>query len=184
LGFDAAVDRTSPDFRAELKAATPDRIDVYFDNTGGEVLGACLSRMATHGRIVCGGAVSAYDTATPGPSPRGLPGLLVNNRVRMEGFLVFDFEDRYDEVRAELSAWIVEGRLRPRLAEYEGWDRRPPPSSTCSVGPPSAPPSSASEPAVRHHTAAWLGDGTSPPVGVEWFYGVEHQEPTSGSTCA
>jgi NADPH-dependent curcumin reductase CurA len=125
LGFDAAINRQSAGFRAELKAATPDRIGVYFDNTGGEVLGAALSRMATHGRIVCCGAVSAYDTTTPGPSPRGIPGLLVNNRVRMEGFLVFDFEDRYDEARRELSGWIEQGRLRPRHVDYQGLGAAP-----------------------------------------------------------
>ena len=125
LGFDVALNRSSPDFRAAFKAATAQRIDVYFDNTGGEVLGAALSRMATHGRIVCCGAVSAYDTTTPGPSPRGIPGLLVNNRVRMEGFLVFDFEDRYAEGRAQLTEWIDEGRLRPRHVDYEGLDAAP-----------------------------------------------------------
>jgi NADPH-dependent curcumin reductase CurA len=125
LGFDAAVDRTSPEFRNELKAATPNRVDVYFDNTGGEVLGAALFRMATHGRIACCGAVSAYDTTTPGPSPRGIPGLLVNNRVRMEGFLVFDFADRYGEARADLTRWIGEGRLRPRHVDHDGLGAAP-----------------------------------------------------------
>jgi len=119
LGFDAAVNRRSPDFRAEFKAATPDRIGVYFDNTGGEILGSALFRMATHGRIVCCGAVSAYDTADPSPSPRGIPGLLVNNRVRMEGFLVFDFADRYDEARRRMTSWIEAGDLQPRHVEYE-----------------------------------------------------------------
>ena len=120
LGFDAALNRRSSDFRAEFKDATPDRIDVYFDNTGGEILGSALFRMATHGRIVCCGAVSAYDTADPGPSPRGIPGLLVNNRVRMEGFLVFDFADRYAEARDRLTSWIDSGELRPRHVEYQG----------------------------------------------------------------
>lgn len=125
LGFDAAINRRSDRFRDELKAATPDRVHVYFDNTGGEVLGAALFRMATHGRIACCGAVSAYDTSTPGPSPRGIPGLLVNNRVRMEGFLVFDFADRYDEARAQLTTWIDEGRLRPRHVDYDGLGAAP-----------------------------------------------------------
>lgn len=120
LGFDAAVNRKSSDFRAQFKDATPDRINVYFDNTGGEILGSALFRMAPHGRIVCCGAVSAYDTANPDPSPRGIPGLLVNNRVRMEGFLVFDFADRFAQARSQLLGWIGDGSLRPRHVEYEG----------------------------------------------------------------
>jgi NADPH-dependent curcumin reductase CurA len=97
LGFDAAISRKADDFRDQFKAATPDRIDVYFDNTGGEILGSAPFRMNTHGRIVCCGVVSQYDTSSPGPGPgpgpRGIPGLLVNNRVRMQGFLIFDYAD-------------------------------------------------------------------------------------------
>ncbi|MBX3705281.1 MAG: NADP-dependent oxidoreductase [Pseudomonadales bacterium] len=120
LGFDAAVNYKDPDFRGAFKAATPDRIDVYFDNTGGDILGAALFRMNTHGRIVCCGAVSQYDTTSPSGSPRGIPGLLVNNRIRMEGFLVFDYADRYDAARAEITGWIERGELVPRVSEYQG----------------------------------------------------------------
>lgn len=122
LGFDAVVNRKSKDFRAEFKAATPERIDIYFDNTGGEVLGASLFRMAPHGRIVCCGAVSAYDTSQPDPSPRGVPGLLVNNRVRMEGFLVFDHEAEYGAARTQLLHWHQVGKLEARAFEHQGLD--------------------------------------------------------------
>ncbi len=125
LGFDAAINYKDPDFRSAFKAATPDRIDVYFDNTGGEVLGSALFRMNTHGRIVCCGVVSQYDTANPEPGPRGVPGLLVNNRVRMEGFLVFDFEDRYDEARRQLTDWANSGAVRPRVTEFNGLESAP-----------------------------------------------------------
>jgi NADPH-dependent curcumin reductase CurA len=120
LGFDVAVNYRDPEFRARFKEATPGKIDVYFDNTGGDVLGAALFRMNTHGRIVCCGAVSQYDTASPSGSPRGIPGLLVNNRVRMEGFLVFDYADRYDAARAEMGGWIERGELKPRVTEFQG----------------------------------------------------------------
>ena len=125
LGFDAAVNYKSDDFRAEFKAAAPNRIDVYFDNTGGDILGSALFRMNAHGRIVCCGAVSQYDTAHPAGGPRGVPGLLVNNRVRMEGFLVFDYSERYTEARTALRAWIDSGELRPRVTEFQGLERAP-----------------------------------------------------------
>jgi NADPH-dependent curcumin reductase CurA len=123
LGFDAAVSYKDPDFRNAFRAATSDRINVYFDNTGGAVLESALFRMAAHGRIVCCGAVSMYDTSHPGPGPRGVPGLLVNNRVRMEGFLVFDYRDRFAEARADLSGWVDSGALVPRTTEFEGLDQ-------------------------------------------------------------
>ena len=125
LGFDATVNYKSDDFRAEFKAATPDRIDVYFDNTGGDILGSALFRMNTHGRIVCCGVVSQYDTGSPSPGPRGIPGLLVNNRVRMQGFLIFDYADRFPEARAELAGWIESGMLTARTTVYEGLSEAP-----------------------------------------------------------
>jgi NADPH-dependent curcumin reductase CurA len=125
LGFDEALNYKDGNFRAAFKDATPNRIDVYFDNTGGDILGSALFRMNTHGRIVCCGAVSQYDTANPSGSPRGLPGLLVNNRVRMEGFLVFDYADRYDSARVEMMRWIERGELVPRVTQFDGLDAAP-----------------------------------------------------------
>lgn len=125
LGFDAAVDHRSDTFRDDFKAATADGIDVYFDNTGGDILGAALRRMKPHGRIVCCGVVSQYDTADPQPGPRGIPGLLVNNRVRMEGFLVFDYAPRYDEARATMRGWLDDGQIESLHDEVDGLENAP-----------------------------------------------------------
>ena len=125
LGFDAAVNYKSPDFRQEFREACADGIDIYFDNTGGEVLGGALRRMKPHGRIVCCGVVSQYDTGNPAPGPRGIPGLLVNNRVRMEGFLVFDYAARYGEARAQMKAWVEAGELKPLQDEFQGLEEAP-----------------------------------------------------------
>jgi NADPH-dependent curcumin reductase CurA len=125
LGFDAAVNHRADTFRDDFKAATPDGIDLYFDNTGGDILGAALRRMRPHGRIVCCGVVSQYDTSDPQPGPRGIPGLLVNNRVRMEGFLVFDFADRYDEGREQMRTWLDAGDLTSLHDEVRGLEQAP-----------------------------------------------------------
>ncbi len=125
LGFDAAVDHRDAAFRDRFKEAVRGGIDVYFDNTGGEILGAALRRMKPHGRIVCCGVVSQYDTTAPQPGPTGIPGLLVNNRVRMEGFLVFDYADRYAEARARLRSWIADGTLVPLVDEWHGLAQAP-----------------------------------------------------------
>ena len=63
--------------------------------TGGPILGAALFRMNVGGRIACCGVVSQYDTDTPEPGPRGVPGLLVNKGLTMRGFLVFEFGKRF-----------------------------------------------------------------------------------------
>lgn len=125
IGFDAAVNYKDAGFRDAFRAATPDRIDVYFDNTGGAILESALFRMNMHGRIVCCGAVSGYDGAPPPHGPRGVPGLLVNNQVRMEGFLVFNFTERYDEARAEMTGWAQRGEIKQRTTEFAGLDQAP-----------------------------------------------------------
>lgn len=120
LGFAAAANYRDANYREALKAATPDGVDVYFDNTGGMILGSALFRMNNFGRIVCCGVVSQYDTDSPEPGPRGIPGLLVNKRLTMRGFLLFDYAARYAEARVQLHAWIASGALRPLTDEVQG----------------------------------------------------------------
>ena len=96
---------------------------MYFDNTGGPVLESALFRMQVGGRIVCCGVVSQYDTSNPGPGPRGVPGLLVNNRVRMQGFIVFDFRERYEEARTQLRAWAESGEITTKVTTFDGLDQ-------------------------------------------------------------
>ncbi|MEM7366391.1 MAG: NADP-dependent oxidoreductase, partial [Pseudomonadota bacterium] len=125
LGYDAAVSYKSPDFRADLKDACPDGVDIYFDNTGGDILEMALRRMNDHSRIVCCGVVSQYDTSNPAGGPRGIPGLLVNKRIRMEGFLVFDFAAAYGEARDQMKSWIIDGQLNPLNDEFDGLEKAP-----------------------------------------------------------
>ncbi len=125
LGFDAAVDYKAGGIHKTIKAACPDGIDVYFDNTGGEVLSAALSRMNLYGRVVCCGAISNYDTGTPSPGPAGVPGFLVTKRIRMEGFVVMDFYNRKREAEAALSRWLDEGKLKAPVDVVEGFEKMP-----------------------------------------------------------
>lgn len=120
LGFDASVNYKEQSFRDALKAATPAGVDVYFDNTGGLILGSALFRMNTFGRIACCGVVSQYDTDKPEPGPRGIPGLLVNKRINMRGFLVFDFDEQYAAAREELHSWLTDGSLKSLTDEVSG----------------------------------------------------------------
>jgi NADPH-dependent curcumin reductase CurA len=120
LGFDAAVNYKDPNYRQALKDATPDGVDVYFDNTGGTILGSALFRMNVGGRVACCGVVSQYDTNSPEPGPKGVPGLLVNKRITMRGFLVFDFADEYEEARSTITGWLESGALRSLTDEVQG----------------------------------------------------------------
>jgi len=120
LGFDAAVNYKDDGFRQALKDATPNGVDVYFDNTGGDILGAALRRMNVGGRIACCGVVSQYDTDRPAPGPSGIPGLLVTKRLEMRGFLVFDFAAQYATARTRIAAWLESGTMRSLVDEVQG----------------------------------------------------------------
>jgi hypothetical protein len=125
LGFDAAIDYKAGGVYKQVKAACPAGVDVYFDNTGGDVLAAALARMNLFGRIACCGNISQYDTGTPAGGPAGVPGLLVTKRIRMEGFVVMDFYNRRMQAEAALAAWLADGRLKAPVDVVEGFDKMP-----------------------------------------------------------
>ena len=124
LGFDEAIDYKSENVFRELKAKAPDGIDIYFDNVGGEILEAALFAMHQHGRIVCCGAISQYDTAEP-VGARGVPGLIVTKRLRMEGFIVLDFIKQSPAAVAELASWLGAGKLKVNEDIVEGLENAP-----------------------------------------------------------
>jgi NADPH-dependent curcumin reductase CurA len=125
LGFDAAVDYKASDFKRRLRAEVPDGIDVYFDNTGGDVFEACLFAMKNHGRIACCGALSQYDGAPPPHGPRGIPGLIVTKRLTLRGFVVMDFADQNEKALADLQGWVASGRLKVQEDIVEGLENLP-----------------------------------------------------------
>jgi NADPH-dependent curcumin reductase len=113
LGFDAAIDYKAENVGAALREHCPKRIDVYFDNVGGEILDAALGRLNLGGRVAICGAISQYNADGPVAGPANYLSLLVN-RARMEGFVVFDFAARYGEAAKEIAGWMGEGRLVAR----------------------------------------------------------------------
>ena len=125
FGFDAAINYKTENVLKQLGKLCPDGIDIYFDNTGGDILQAALFRMNMGGRIVCCGVVSQYDTATPLPGPHGMPGLLVVRRLRMEGFIVMDYDDRRAEADAALADWVTTGRLQYKVDIIDGLENAP-----------------------------------------------------------
>jgi NADPH-dependent curcumin reductase len=109
VGFDAAIDYKAANVRTELKTYAPDRVDVFFDNVGGEALEAALDRLARGARIVLCGAVSQYNDAPRGPA--NYMQLLVA-RASMTGFVIFDYLKRYPEGIEQLTKWLNTGQLR------------------------------------------------------------------------
>jgi NADPH-dependent curcumin reductase len=110
LGFDEVIDYREGNLRSALRKACPEGIDVYFDNVGGETLDICLSMLRMKARIVICGAISQYNATEGVSGPKNYLSLLVN-RARMEGFVVFDYADRYKIAAMEMARWMQEGKL-------------------------------------------------------------------------
>jgi NADPH-dependent curcumin reductase len=124
FGFDAAIDYKADDVRAALKEHCPDRVHVYFDNVGGDILDAALARLARGARIALCGAVSQYNSAGGMKGPANYMSLLVN-RASMTGFVVFDYADRYRDAAREMGGWMAEGKLKSREDIVEGLETFP-----------------------------------------------------------
>jgi len=124
LGFDAAIDYKSEDVKAALGQACPKGIDIYFDNVGGDILDAALSRLALHARVVICGAISQYNNSGPIKGPANYLSLLVN-RSSMTGMLVFDYASRYRDAGREMAGWMASGRLKSREDIVAGLEKFP-----------------------------------------------------------
>ena len=126
LGFDACIDYkdTSAPLRKQLSDVAPDGVDVYFDNTGGDILQTALFAMKMKGRVSCCGAVSMYD-GKPGPGPFGIPGLLVTKRLKMEGFIVSDYRHLDKDAHHDLSLWANQGELKVVEDIIDGLENAP-----------------------------------------------------------
>jgi len=121
LGFDACIDYRAEDVGAALDRLCPEGIDVCFENVGGPILDAILLRMKLHGRISLCGLIADYD------SPRPITNFaqILMRRLRIEGFIILDFVDRFADTTAKLAGWIAEGRLKNRVHVIEGFERLP-----------------------------------------------------------
>jgi NADPH-dependent curcumin reductase CurA len=110
LGLDVAVNYKAADFKDQFKKATDGYIDVYFDNVGGDILDLCLTRAKQHARFILCGAISGYNAT----ERKGLQNYnnIISQRIRMEGFIVFDHLPLYPQARKELSQWMTEGKLK------------------------------------------------------------------------
>ncbi|MEM7427242.1 MAG: NADP-dependent oxidoreductase [Pseudomonadota bacterium] len=119
LGFDACVDYKAGNLYKDLRAACPDRIDVYFENVGGEILDTVLAQMNQFGRIPVCGMISAYNATEMPAGPKNFISILAN-RLTVRGFIVFDFIQRYPEAIKDLGEWNSAGKLKFRQDVRDG----------------------------------------------------------------
>lgn len=122
LKIDAALNYKSATFHDEFKDAVG-YLDVFFDNVGGDILDFALTRLNKGARIALCGAISQYNAT----KPKGISSYLnlIAQRSKLEGFLVFDYADRYVEAFTNLTKWISEGRIVRKFHIVEGLEKAP-----------------------------------------------------------
>ncbi|KAK4457476.1 putative NADP-dependent oxidoreductase [Cladorrhinum samala] len=112
VGLDVALDYKAPDFKKKLREATPNFVDVYFDNVGGEILDLTLARANKFARFAICGAISQYNSRTKQSALGQSFFNIITQRVRMEGFIVLDHVKEFPKALSELSKWVAEGKLK------------------------------------------------------------------------
>jgi len=121
LGFDVCIDykqhKDAASLSKALKDACPDGIDGYFENVGGMILDAVLSRMNAFGRIALCGMIAGYDGQ---PLPMSYPQLILTNRLKIQGFIVSEHMDVWPEALKELGTLVGTGKLKPRETIAQG----------------------------------------------------------------
>jgi len=126
LGFDACIDyklhQDASSLSRALKEACPAGIDGYFENVGGMVLDAVLSRMNAFGRIAVCGMIAGYNGA---PLPMTYPALILMNRLKVQGFIVSEHMEFWPEALKELGMLVASGTLRARESIAQGLEAAP-----------------------------------------------------------
>ena len=99
-------------------------MNVFFDNVGGEILDMALAQLARKARVVLCGAISQYNNAAGVRGPKNYLSLLINS-ARMEGFIVFNYAQRYREGIQALAGWLADGKLKAKEDIVEGLENFP-----------------------------------------------------------
>lgn len=128
FGFSAAIDHRAPDFAAQLAAACPDGIDVYFENIGGEVLDAVIPLLNEFARIPVCGVISQYSgfgNATDETSLNRFMRDVLVKRLHVKGFIVTDFAGIRDEFDAIVGPLVTSGEIKRLDDVVEGLENAP-----------------------------------------------------------
>jgi NADPH-dependent curcumin reductase CurA len=129
LRFDAAIDHRAADFPAQLAAACPNGIDVYFENVGGAIWQAVLPLLNDFARVPVCGLVAQYNGTGPGDGTDRLPATMrqiLSKSLTLRGFMYYEFAElHYAEFLREVGAGIADGRIRYREDIVDGLEKAP-----------------------------------------------------------
>lgn len=122
-GFDKAINYKSQNLFKQLKEASPKGVDMFFDNVGGEVSSLIFSRMNNYGRVAVCGAIGSYNSEIP--KVNAVQNVFVFKQLKMEGFLVWRWTDRWMEGITAISKLVQDGKLKYHETITEGFENTP-----------------------------------------------------------
>lgn len=128
LGFDACISHRHPDLAERLAEACPDGVDIYWENVGGRVFEAVLPLFNVSARVPVCGLIAQYNATSLPEGPNKVPALMrsvLSNRLRVQGFIVWDFADQEQEFQETMSGWIRQGRVKYREDFVDGLENAP-----------------------------------------------------------
>jgi NADPH-dependent curcumin reductase CurA len=123
LGFDACIDHRVPDLAAQLAAACPKGVDVYFENVGGAVQQAVWPLLNDFARVPVCGVIAQYNATGPSPGPD--IATILRKRLLVRGFIVSDFAAKQGDFLRDMAAWISEGNVKYREDIVDGLEKAP-----------------------------------------------------------
>src|SRR5229473_3299269 len=123
LGFDACIDHRAPDLAAQLAAACPRGVDVYFENVGGAVQQAVWPLLNDFARVPVCGVIAQYNATGPSPGPD--IATILRKRLLVRGFIVWDFAAKQGDFLRDMAAWIREGKVKYREDFVAGLEKTP-----------------------------------------------------------
>ena len=125
FGFDETINyKTTKNMTEAIAAACPNGVDVYFDNVGGDISDAVLFNINKFARMVICGAISVYN-ALAMPKSLSVQTFLIRNSALMQGFIIFDYKEKYPEAIRQLAQWLSEGKLTYTETIREGFEEIP-----------------------------------------------------------
>ncbi|KAF1048659.1 MAG: NADPH-dependent curcumin reductase [Herbaspirillum frisingense] len=129
LGFDACIDHRAADFGAQLKAACPKGIDIYFENVGGAVFDAVVPLLNVHARIPVCGLIAHYNGGKVATDSTAFLRRVLTQRIQIQGFIIFDYyvnrPDLHAAFQHDVAGWLKDGLLRYREDVAHGLENAP-----------------------------------------------------------
>lgn len=124
FGYDEAINYKTEDVDEMLDKYCPNGIDCYFDNVGGTITDAVVTRFNRYARMALCGQISQYNATETPMGPRILTAFLKNS-VLVKGFIVSDYKERFPEAGQQLAKWVAEGKLEFTETFIDGFEKIP-----------------------------------------------------------